>query len=93
MKTKTTRFEISKLSSKGQLVIPQHVRNHAGIKEGSAVAIAAYGDLIVMKKMNAHVTTEDLRTLRLVDEAWEDIENGHYRQLSSAELLEEMKEW
>lgn len=93
MEKEITRFELTRLSSKGQLVIPQNVRNHVGIKEGNMLAVASYNGLVVLKKVNAHISEQDLRTLKLVDEAWEDIENGKYRQLSRQEFLNKLKEW
>ena len=45
--------EITKLSSKGQLVIPQTIREHLGLKEGELFAIAGEKDTIVLKKLNA----------------------------------------
>ncbi len=44
-------IETVKVSSKGQLVIPKNARDELGIKEGTLFALMAYGDTIMLKKM------------------------------------------
>ncbi|MDP2717815.1 MAG: AbrB/MazE/SpoVT family DNA-binding domain-containing protein [Candidatus Micrarchaeota archaeon] len=44
-------IETVKVSSKGQLVIPKSAREELGIGEGTLFALIAYGDTIVLKKM------------------------------------------
>lgn len=44
---------ITKTSVKGQLVIPQKIRQELGIKEGQLMLVYAAGDRIIMKKVEA----------------------------------------
>ena len=44
--------EFTKTSSKGQVVIPQAIREKLGIEEGTPFAVWSKGDEILMKKMS-----------------------------------------
>lgn len=44
-------IEITKMSSKGQVVIPQHVREELGLKEGEAFAVLGKDDTVVLTKI------------------------------------------
>lgn len=87
------KMQISRVSSKGQLVIPQEIRDRAHLKEGSMVAVASYGSLVVLKKLDKLVSDADLQSLKLVDEAWDDIEHGRYKAGSLREFLNKAGEW
>ena len=43
--------EFTKVSSKGQIVIPQAIREKLGISEGTAFAVWSNGDEILLRKM------------------------------------------
>jgi len=45
------RVETAKMSSKGQLVIPAAARQEIGVEEGTLFAVVAFGDTILLKKM------------------------------------------
>jgi AbrB family looped-hinge helix DNA binding protein len=85
--------ELTRLSSKGQIVIPTDVRNKLRIKEGNVLAVTTKKDMIVMKKLDTKMKPEDLRTLKLIEEAWEDIEEGRYKVYSKSDFLNELKKW
>jgi len=36
---------------------------------------------------------EDLRTLKLIEEAWEDVEKGRYKSYHKEAFLKELKKW
>lgn len=44
---------VTKTSVKGQLVIPQKIRQELGIKEGQLMLVYAAGDRIILKKVEA----------------------------------------
>jgi len=44
-------FEFTRASSKGQVVIPQDIREELGIKEGTPFAVAVQDRTIVLKKI------------------------------------------
>ena len=43
--------ELTKMSSKGQVVIPLHVRDELGLKEGETFAVMGEEDTIILKKV------------------------------------------
>lgn len=85
--------EFTKASSKGQIVIPRKIRKKLGIKEGSVLSVATEKDIIVLKKMDAKLTAEDLKSLKLVKEAWKDIEKGRYKVSPKEAFFDELKRW
>ena len=85
--------EYTKTSSKGQIVIPSNIRKKLNIGTGSLLAVTAQDDLIVLKKISSHISPEDIKTLRLIEEAWEEIDNGKYKILSKDDFFKELKEW
>jgi AbrB family looped-hinge helix DNA binding protein len=66
-------MEITKISSKGQIVIPQKIREELNIDTGSVMAIEKMKDLIVIKKID-----EDL--VRQFKEGLEDIKHGRIKE-------------
>ena len=85
--------ELAKVSSKGQIVIPTDIRKKLGVKKGSILAVTAKKDMIVLKKLDTKMKPEDLRTLKLLEEAWEDIEKGRYKVYSKEAFFKELKKW
>ena len=84
---------LTKASSKGQIVIPTDIRKKLKIKEGSVFAISAKKNILVLKKLETGMKPEDLRTLKLLEEAWEDIEKGRYKVYSKEAFFKEFKKW
>jgi AbrB family looped-hinge helix DNA binding protein len=85
--------ELTRASSRGQIVIPSIVRKKLGIKEGSVFAVSSKNDMIVLKKLGTGMKAEDLRTLKLIEEAWQDIEQGRYKVYSKKAFFKEFKKW
>ena len=85
--------ELTKASSKGQIVIPTHVRKKLGVKEGSVFAVTAKKNMIVLKKLDTKIKSDDLKTLKLIEEAWEDIEKKRYKVYSKEAFFKELKKW
>ena len=44
-------LEFTKISSKGQVVIPQDIRESLGLEEGTPLAVAVRGSSVVLKKV------------------------------------------
>lgn len=79
------RAATTRVSSKGQVVIPEAVKRAAGVREGEDLLVVAIGDTIVMKKLSA-VTFEEVarpvwRTVKAMGLTGEDLD----------ELIEEAK--
>lgn len=53
--------EITKISSKGQVVIPRELRKKLGLSDGDSLQIEQVGDLLVLKKINLGSLEEELR--------------------------------
>jgi len=87
------QMEIAKVSSKGQLVIPQNIREKLKVKEGSMFAVASCDNTLVLKKIENPLSREDMRTMKLVEEAWKDIEKGRYRIATLEEFEEQARKW
>ena len=85
--------ELAKASSKGQIVIPSVVRRKLGIKRGSVFAVTARRDMIVLKKLETGMKPEDLRTLKLIEEGWDDIEMGRFRKATPEKFFKELAKW
>ena len=53
--------DITKVSSKGQVVIPREIREQLGLKEGDSLQIEKVGDLVVLKKIELDSLAKELR--------------------------------
>lgn len=93
MPNQAREIAFTKASSKGQVVIPTKIRKRFGIREGSVLAVVAQKDMIVLKKIESGLSAEDLRSLKLVEEAWKDLEEGRYKVRSKEAFFKELKEW
>jgi len=87
--------ELTRISSKGQVVIPTRVRNRLGLKPGSLFAILTRpeSDVVVLKKVDSKSLQVDLELLREVENAWKEIAQGKARKASRERFLEELQTW
>jgi len=85
--------ELAKVSSKGQVVIPARIREKAKIKEGTTLAVSSQKNIVIMRKLDEGMTEDDLRTLKDLEKAWKDIEEGRFKELSIDEFFKELKKW
>ena len=84
---------ITKMSSKGQIVIPSEMRK--GIKEGEKLLIIQNDDQLIMKKASKLDSNlkEDLEFARRTDEAWKRIEEGTGIKMGFDDFIDQMKKW
>jgi len=68
-------MEITKISSKGQIVIPQNIRIELGINEGSVIAIEKMKDIIVLKKIDVDLIKQFKNSLA-------DVKSGKIRRVA-----------
>ncbi len=85
--------QFTRASSKGQIVIPSKIRKKLAIGEGSVLAVAADRNMIIMKKVDPGLSAEDLKSMKLIEEAWKYIEEGRYGALSKEAFFKKLKEW
>lgn len=60
------QFDMTKLSSKGQIVIPQSIRDSQRLEEGDTFAIYEHESLLVLKKLSHQLTKQDSMALQAV---------------------------
>ena len=84
---------ITKMSSKGQVVIPTEMR--IGINEGDKLLIIQNDNQLIMKKASKldNNLKEDLEFARKTDEAWKRIEEGKGIKRDFDNFIDEMKRW
>ena len=51
-------MEITKISSKGQIVIPQKIRDLLKINEGSVMAVDTSDEMIILKKIDVDLVKQ-----------------------------------
>ncbi len=68
-------MEITKISSKGQIVIPLKIRNELEITKGSIVAIEKMEDIIMIKKIDNDLETQFKKSL-------DDIKHGKIKRVA-----------
>ena len=84
---------ITKMSSKGQVVIPAEMRTD--IDEGEKLLIIQNDKQIIMKKASEldKNVAEDIEFAKKTEEAWKRIEEGKGTKMNFNDFLEEMKKW
>lgn len=86
-------FNVTRMSSKGQIVIPVEMRE--GIGEGDDLLILRDEDRIVLKKADkvSEQMKEDLEFARRTEEAWKAFERGEFISMDADDFLKEIKKW
>jgi AbrB family looped-hinge helix DNA binding protein len=86
-------INITKISSKGQVVIPLNMRGD--LKEGEELIVIKNGDQIILKKASdfSKNLKEDLEFARRTEEAWKRIEKGEYIEMEFDDFINEMEKW
>ncbi|MDO8459877.1 MAG: AbrB/MazE/SpoVT family DNA-binding domain-containing protein [Nanoarchaeota archaeon] len=86
-----SQIDITKMSSKGQVVIPQELRH--GINEGDKLVVIRNNDQIILKKADKFDKNieEDLEFAKRTEEAWKQIEQGKYKESSVEDFLKEIR--
>jgi AbrB family looped-hinge helix DNA binding protein len=84
---------ITKMSSKGQIVIPTEMRNN--INEGDKLLIIQNDGQLIMKKASKLDSNlkEDLEFAKKTEEAWKRIEKGKGIKMDFDDFVDEMKKW
>ena len=84
---------LTKMSSKGQIVIPTDMRK--GIKEGDKLMIIKSNHQFIMKKASEldKKLKEDLEFAKRTEEAWKRYERGEFISKPAKEFLKELKKW
>lgn len=76
--------EITTMSEKGQVVIPQELRKHLGIKPKTKFIVYAVGDNIIMRKLDMPDIKKEWKSI------FQTIDRKHLR-LEEKEIAKEVK--
>jgi hypothetical protein len=49
--------------------------------------------MIVLKRLQTGIKPEDLKTLKLIEESWEDIEKGRFKRAAPEKFFKELAKW
>lgn len=84
---------ITKMSSKGQVVIPAEMRT--GINEGDKLIVIQNNDQLILKKASKLDKNfeEDLKFARRTEEAFKKYEKGEFMEMGFDEFIEKAKKW
>lgn len=86
-------IELTRASSKGQIVLPKEIRNRLHIKKGTVFALKATDDVVLLKKIENPILKRDLEALESAELAWKEIEAGKYRKMGAADFIKELAKW
>ena len=87
------QIAITKLSSKGQIVIPNHLRKD--FKIGEELLILKKDNQVILQRMKNidKKFKEELKLALRTEKALEKYERGEFKQKSAKEFLKEIEEW
>tara|TARA_Y100000310_G_scaffold305653_1_gene346047 strand:+ start:419 stop:685 length:267 start_codon:yes stop_codon:yes gene_type:complete len=86
-------IDITKMSSKGQVVIPKEMRKY--IKEGEKLVVIQNKKQLILKKAKDFDENieEDLEFARRTEEAWKAYDRGEFKEMEYEDFLKEVKKW
>ena len=59
-------IDITTISSKGQVVIPSHIREELGLEEGSQVVVSTIENIVILKKIKIPDPKEEFAKLTAI---------------------------
>lgn len=88
-----TQIDTTRISSKGQIVIPTHMRGN--FKEGDTFLIIKNENTLLLKKANDldEIFKEDIEFARRTEEAYKRHERGEFRNMPADKFLKELERW
>ncbi len=86
------KIELTKMSSKGQVVIPQNLRNQMHVNEGSVFAVFGSDDAIVLKKIAVPEKKHLIADLeRIAKEGRKHAEKLGIKESDSAKIIHRLR--
>ena len=84
---------LTRMSSKGQIVIPNEMRHK--IPAGEKMLIIKNKNQFILKKASDLDKTlkDDLEFARRTEEAWKRFDAGKFKSMDSKDFLKELDEW
>ena len=92
-------LEISKITERGQVTIPQEFREDLKLKKGEKIVFVKQGNKLIlepMKLMNEDVREkliEDAEFARRTEEALKSYDRGEFTSMDYDEFLNELEKW
>lgn len=83
-------MEITKLSTKGQIVIPESLRKD--LKVGTSFTVMKKNDLIVLKIVSGLSSAEERELIELKN-IWKEIDSGKGVTQNKSDFLKELEGW
>ena len=86
-------IELTKMSSRGQVVIPKNIRND--IEEGEKLVVIKNGRQIILERAKDldPKLKENLEFARRTEEAWKSYDRGEFIQMDYDNFLKEVRKW
>ena len=82
-------FEMTRLSQRGQVVIPTELRRSMHLKEGERFIVTGLGDTIILRKLE--LSRERLRLKRLITRSTEKARKSGFTQREIERLVEKTR--
>lgn len=84
---------LTKMSSKGQIVIPSELREN--MKEGEQLIIIKNDHQLILKKVSelGKNLKEDLEFAKRTEKAWERYEKGKFKTSTAKDFLKDLEKW
>jgi len=95
----TMEIDTTTLGERGQIVIPQDIRQDLQLRKGEKfIIVRTEGKIILepMKNLKANVLEElreDLIDLKIAERFWEEVKTGKAKKQSKAEFLKDFEKW
>ncbi len=83
-------MEVTKLSTKGQIVIPESLRKD--LLPGTSFNVIKKGGIIALKKIDGF-TEDEIEEMKELDAIWKQIDSGKGTVQAKEEFLKEMEGW
>ena len=83
-------MDITKLSTKGQIVIPESARKDFEV--GTAFTVVRKRDLIILKEIEG-LKEEEIKEMEELNKIWKEIDEGKGVTISREEFFKEMESW
>lgn len=83
-------METTKLSTKGQIVIPESLRE--GIEAGTVFIVTRTNKMIILKEIDG-LTEKEKEEIKELDKIWKDIDEGRGVSIDVDKFLNEMDQW
>lgn len=86
-------INITKISSKGQIVIPREMRDN--FEEGDRLVIIRNNNQLILKKVEDFDKNlkDDLEFAKRTEEAWKRHDKREFKAMASKDFIKELKKW